>query len=132
MYGVLAVYPHHIAVYSIVYVSGSSQCGKYLGEALVLAMEHSVESCLRKFAVLYAYPCAVAALKVNGYVGKSLTIKHYGAVGLQAIGCGAVLYAHIATTLLKHGTLVGRQSVLIVAVVARSQSYSHTPHQGSP
>lgn len=106
--GVLAVYPHHITVYSIAHVAGSSQYGKYLGETLVLAMEHSVEACLCKFAVLYAYPCAVATLKVYGYIGKSLAIEHYGAISPKTIGCGTVLYAHIAATLLKHGTLVGR------------------------
>ena len=124
--GVLLVYSDHIAVYSIVYVSGSSQCGKYLGETLVLAMEHSVEACLCKFTVLYEYLCAVAALKVNSYVGQSTTIKHYGTISPKTIGCGTVLYTHVATPLLKNSSLVGQQSVLIVAVVARPQSYSHT------
>ena len=99
------------------YVSGSSQCGKYLIEPLVLAMEHAIEACLCKFTALYEYLCAVATLKVYGYIGKSLAIKHYGAIGPKTIGCGTVLYAHIAATLLKHGTLVGQQSVLIVAIL---------------
>ena len=124
--GVLLVYSDHIAVYSIVYVSGSSQCGKYLIEPLVLAMEHAIEACLCKFTALYEYLCAVATLKVYGYIGKSLAIKHYGAIGPKTIGCGTVLYTHVATLLLKNSPLVGRQSVLIVTVMARSQSYSHT------
>ena len=80
-------------------------------------MEHSVEACLGKFTILYEYLCAVAALKVDSYVGQSTTIKHYGTISPKTIGCGTVLYAHIAAPLLKHGTLVGRKAILIVAVV---------------
>ena len=98
-------------------MSGSSQCGEHLVETLVLAMEHSVESGLRQLRAFYAYPCAVAALKIYGYIGKSLSIDHYGAISPQAVGSGAVLYAHIATPLLEYGTLVGRKAILIVAVV---------------
>lgn len=121
----LSVYPHYVAVYGITHMSGSSQCGEHLVETLVLAMEHSVESGLRKLCAFYAYPCAVAAFKVYGYVGKSLTIDHYGAVSPQTVGSGAVLYAHIATPLLEHGTLVGRKAILIVAIVCRAQSYCY-------
>ena len=106
-------------------MSGSSQCGEHLVETLVLAMEHSVESGLRQLRAFYAYPCAVAALKIYGYIGKSLSIDHYGAISPQAVGCRAVLYAQVATLLLKNGTLVGRETILIVAVMARSQSYRY-------